>query len=93
MNDLPVIKIAVVIAGLMLVLSLLFAFLRMAKGPDLPNRILALDLISIISIGILVDYVFYVGETEFLAVGVVQSLVAFSGTIAVAKYLEKKKFL
>lgn len=74
----------------LLMLSFFLTFVRLAKGPSSPDRIVALDLIAIITIGTIVSYIFLTGEVVFLYAAVVLALIAFLGTVAYAKFLERK---
>lgn len=82
-------------AFLMLVVALLFAFGRIAKA-DRSNhrtmaldRVVALDLIGILSIGLMALYAVEYQEALFVDVAIIVALIAFLGTVAFARYLEK----
>lgn len=74
----------------MLVTALLFSFVRLARGPSLPDRVVALDLISIITVGLIAAFSIDVGRSVFLDAGLVVALIAFLGTVAFAQYIERK---
>ncbi|MDZ7340977.1 MAG: monovalent cation/H+ antiporter complex subunit F [candidate division KSB1 bacterium] len=74
----------------LMMLSFFLTFLRLARGPSAPDRIVALDLIAIITIGTIVSFIFLTGEVVFLYAAVVLALVAFLGTVAYAKFLERR---
>ena len=73
----------------MLGLAALLAFVRLARGPSLPDRVVALDLIATISVGMIAAYAVLTHEPVFLIVAVVLALIAFLGTVAFASYVEK----
>jgi len=76
--------------GLMsLVLSAVLVIIRFLKGPDIPHRIVAFDLLAIILMGIIILYSIMVNEDVFLDVAIIMALIAFLGTVAYAQYLEK----
>lgn len=75
---------------IMLVAALLIAFYRLVRGPSLPDRVVALDLIAIVVVGILSLYAITTHHPVFLDAGIVLSMVAFLGTVAFARYLEKR---
>ena len=77
--------IALAILGVSLILSLY----RLARGPHLPDRIVALELTSMLSVGIILVLVLRSGVTALLDVAIILALVAFLGTIAFAYYLER----
>ncbi|MCA1731977.1 MAG: pH regulation protein F [Acidobacteria bacterium] len=75
----------------MLSLALALAFVRLAKGPTVADRVVALDLIAIISVGVILVYDVDVGLGVFLDAAIVLALVGFVGTVAFAKYLERMR--
>jgi len=74
----------------MLVGALLLSFVRLAMGPSLPDRVVALDLISVITVGLIAAYAIDVEQPVFLDAALVVALIAFLGTIAFALYIEKR---
>ncbi|MGA9538537.1 MAG: monovalent cation/H+ antiporter complex subunit F [Desulfobacterales bacterium] len=70
-----------------LLISIALAFIRLAKGPDAADRIVALDLISILIVAFLAAYSIYARETSFLDVAIAYALIAFLGTVALARFL------
>jgi multicomponent Na+:H+ antiporter subunit F len=73
----------------LLTLAAILAFLRLARGPSLPDRVVAFDLLAVFGIAILAAYSVVTGETAFLDVGLLLALVSFLGTVAFARYLER----
>ncbi len=78
-----------IVSGL-LITALLLAFLRLARGPTLADRVVALDLIGMTIAGMIAAYIAYMGEPVFLDALLVLAIITFFGAIAVARYLEKK---
>ncbi len=74
----------------MLVAALLLAFVRLALGPSLPDRVVALDLISVITVGLIAAYAIDVEQPVVLDAALVVALIAFLGTIAFAQYIERR---
>ena len=87
----PVDSSPVAIAGqfalAVLLISILLALARLVKGPAAADRIVALDLISILIVAFLAAYSIYAGETSFLDVAIGYALIAFLGTAALARFL------
>lgn len=81
----------------LLIGAFLLAFLRMTRNPNRNHRIMALDrvvaldLMATLSIGFMTLYAVETGNTLFLDVAMVLALIAFLGTVAFARYLEKGK--
>lgn len=74
----------------MLVLALILAFIRMAKGPSLPDRVVAFDVITAVSAGILAVNTIAARQAVFLDAAIVLALIAFLSTVAFARYLERR---
>ena len=85
--ELPVVEIAGRFALAVLLISILLALARLVKGPAAADRIVALDLISILIVAFLAAYSIYAGETSFLDVAIGYALIAFLGTVALARFL------
>lgn len=79
---------AILVFGL-LTSAMLLAVLRLVRGPSLPMRVVALDLMSSLSVGFIAAYSFVTGQPLFLDVALVLSLISFLGTAALAYYIEK----
>lgn len=79
----------------LLLTSILIVFIRLLKGPSAGDRIVALDLISVLVVAFLAAYSVYSKERAFLDVAISYALIAFLGTVAFARFLvratEKKK--
>ena len=81
---------AVALASVMLTLSVVLAFIRLLRGPSLPDRVVAFDLMTSVAVGIMVLYSIATEETVFLDVAIVLALISFLGTVAFARYLEQR---
>jgi multicomponent Na+:H+ antiporter subunit F len=78
------------IALAMFSVAIALAFVRLARGPTLPDRVVALDLISLLAAGLLAVYSRVTEHALLLDVATVLALIAFLGTVAFARYLEKR---
>jgi multicomponent Na+:H+ antiporter subunit F len=67
--------------------SIFLALARLIRGPDAADRIVALDLVSILIVAFLAAYSIVSGETSFLDVAIGYALIAFLGTVALARFL------
>lgn len=70
-------------------LAILLVVFRLLRGPTLPDRVVALDMIATLAAGAIAVYAILVGQPVFLFVAIVLALVMFVGTVAFAFYLEK----
>lgn len=75
----------------LLTVSVILVFYRLFKGPEVVDRVIALDLIITIGIGFITAYSIRSEQALFLDVAMILALIAFLGTIAFAFYLDKKK--
>ena len=70
-------------------LALAIAFIRLVKGPTLPDRIVAMDLFGVLVVGLIVVLAGWSGVRATLDAAIVIALVGFLGTIAYATYVER----
>jgi multicomponent Na+:H+ antiporter subunit F len=82
-------KSATELTLVLLLLGIVLAFIRLLIGPDPADRIVALDLISILIVGFLAAFSIYRNEKSFLDVAIAYALIAFLGTVALARYRER----
>ncbi|KGO35127.1 MAG: K+/H+ antiporter subunit F [Desulfoprunum sp.] len=79
--------IAVTIAFACIAAALLLNFWRLVRGPDLPDRILALDTMYINTVALLVLFGIHLGLTVFFEAALLIAPMGFVGTVALCKYL------
>ncbi len=75
------------IAFTLLGFSILFSFLRLIKGPDLPDRILALDTLYINAIALVILLGMHLGSALYFEAALLIAVMGFVGTIGLSKYL------
>jgi multicomponent Na+:H+ antiporter subunit F len=85
----PLLRTPSAIALSMLALGAILTFVRLMRGPTLPDRVIALDLIGVLIICTLVVLAADAGQQAFLDVAMVIALISFVGTVAYARYLER----
>ncbi|MBW8369505.1 MAG: K+/H+ antiporter subunit F [Thiobacillus sp.] len=78
-----VIPIAYALVSLALVLS----FWRLLRGPDAPDRILALDTLYVNTIALLVLLGIHLGSAIYFEAALLIAMMGFVGTVALCKYL------
>ncbi len=74
----------------LLSLTMMLAFVRLVRGPSLPDRVIALDLIGTLGMGMIALYAIARNQPALLDVAIVLALLSFLGTIAFARYLERR---
>lgn len=70
--------------------ALLTAFRLIRSGGSLANLIVALDTLLIIAVSTIAVLAVRTGETAFISVLLVVALVAFVGTVTVARFIERR---
>jgi multicomponent K+:H+ antiporter subunit F len=80
-------EIVIPIALGALSLALLLSFYRLLAGPDLPDRILALDSLYTISIALLIVFGIHFDSALYFEIALLIAILGFAGTVAFAKYL------
>lgn len=71
-------------------LAIILCFIRLTIGPSLADRVVALDLIAVLLVGLLVLLTTLQSEGESLRVATVLALINFLGTIGFAVYIRRK---
>jgi multicomponent Na+:H+ antiporter subunit F len=69
--------------------ALIVSFIRLAKGPTLPDRVVAMDLFGVLVVGLIVVLAAWTGVRATLDAAVVIALIGFVGTVAYATYVER----
>lgn len=75
------------IAFLLVSVALILSFIRLVIGPDLPDRILALDTLYINSIALLILLGINLNSTLYFEAALLIAVMGFIGTLALSKYL------
>jgi len=66
------------------------ALIRVIWGPTLPDRVVAVDLIGVSAVCLMVLGAAGTKETAFLDAAVVITLLGFLGTVAYARYVQRR---
>lgn len=83
------VKIAVTIALIMQVVSLLLYAWRVLRGPTVADRVVATDAAAVVLISIIVTGSMWLRETKYLDYALVLAILSFVSTIGFARYLER----
>jgi multicomponent K+:H+ antiporter subunit F len=78
---------ALQIAFALVSLAFLLSFWRLLKGPDAPDRILALDTLYVNTLALLVLLGIYRGSALYFEAALLIAMMGFVGTVALCKYL------
>jgi multicomponent Na+:H+ antiporter subunit F len=83
-------SIPFIVALTMLAVAAALTFIRLAIGPTLPDRVIAIDLIGVLLVCLLVLMAGVTSQQSFLDVSMVVALISFVGTVAYARYIERE---
>ncbi|UEM21844.1 cation:proton antiporter [Skermanella mucosa] len=86
----PFLNWSIEITFIVLLISILIAFVRLVRGPSLPDRIVALDLLTLLAVGVIALFAIREDKPVFLDAAIALALVAFLGTVAYARFLERR---
>ena len=79
---------ALTCAYVLIFFSIVFGILRLILGSRTVDRVIAVDLLTVVSIALIALYADYAGRFIYLDVALVYGLLSFLGVLAVARYLE-----
>lgn len=74
----------------LLAISFFLTFIRLLKGPSIPDRVASLDLTSIIVLATVGLLCIRYQNAAFLDIAVVLAIVTFLSSVAFARYLERR---
>jgi len=92
METSPIIITAASIATIIVALGMILAFVRLAMGPSLPDRVVAIDALATMGVGALVLTSITTGQAVLLDIALAMALITFLGTIALALSIQKGVF-
>ncbi len=84
---------ALPLAAGMLALAMALNLWRAVRGPDLPDRILALDTLYINALALLVLLGIHLGANLYFEVALVIALLGFIGTVALSRYVLRRDII
>ena len=68
MTEFGLVEVAGITASTMLLIGMLFALVRIVGGPSLPDRVVALDLLTVLAMGIIGLRVIATGDVLYLEI-------------------------
>ena len=74
-------------------LSMLALIYRVIKGPSIPDRVIALDALGVNLIAVIALISIMLDTYAYLEVILLLGILAFIGTVAMAKFLEKGEII
>ena len=83
------VEIILDLALVLIFLGMVFGIIRLVIGPEIVDRVVAIDLLTIIAIAVIALLAHIADRFIYLDVALVYGLLSFLGVLAVARYLEK----
>lgn len=82
-------EITIIISSLLIFGAIVMGILRLVIGPETVDRVVAVDLLTIVTIALIALLAHNAGRYIYLDVALVYGLLSFLGVLAVARFLEK----
>ncbi len=82
--------VATAISFFLLMAGMVCSFFRIVRGPSLADRVVALDMLTLLMVCFAGTFAIASGEVAFLDVAIALALIAFLGTVAFARYAERR---
>ncbi|MGQ9927496.1 MAG: monovalent cation/H+ antiporter complex subunit F [Chloroflexaceae bacterium] len=82
-------QLTMMILMALLSLSLAVTFWRLVRGPSIPDRAVAFDMIMIHLVGLIAMFVVQFRQPILIDTVIVVSVLGFLGTVALARYIEE----
>ncbi|MEE4240592.1 MAG: cation:proton antiporter [Desulfopila sp.] len=77
------------IAMFLLLAGMALTLWRLVLGPSAADRVIAMDLLSLLVVAFLVALSLHTGESTYLDVAIAYACIAFLGTIALARFVQR----
>ncbi|MBE0569474.1 MAG: cation:proton antiporter [Deltaproteobacteria bacterium] len=75
----------------MLCLAMFLVLARLLRGPSLADRVVALDLLALLAVGMIVAYDILTQQPILLRSAIILALLSFLGTVAFGYYIGKER--
>ncbi|MBU1194127.1 MAG: sodium:proton antiporter [Proteobacteria bacterium] len=82
-------SVAVQAAMGMLLVGMVMVLFRLAKGPGAADRVIAMDLLSVLVVAFLVVLSIHTRKTSYMDVAIAYACIAFLGTIALVRFIHR----
>lgn len=80
----------VLIAVALMAVALVLAVVRLLRGPSVPDRVVAFDLLTLHVLGLICGTAILTQQWLFLDVAIILALMTFIATLAFARYVERR---
>jgi multicomponent Na+:H+ antiporter subunit F len=82
-------EIMLELATVLIFFAILFAVIRLVLGKTLVDRVVAIDMLTVISISLIALYAQVSGRFVYIDVALVYGLLSFLAVLAIARFLER----
>lgn len=72
-----------------IILAVILALIRAARGPTSPDRVVGVDIMVTITVALMVLLALFFKRRIYLDVALIYAVLSFVGVIAVARYLDR----
>ena len=86
----PVIQFAIVVSMYAVALAMLMALWRLLRGPTVPDRILALDTLSVTAIAQLMLFGMHLDSPVYFEAALIIAMLGFGTTVVLSKYVLRR---
>lgn len=87
MTPADALSLATLVALVLLGLALVISAIRIVVGPTLADRVLALDLLTVVAMGFVGAIAIRTGLMLYLDIAIALALLGFLATVALARYI------
>ncbi len=77
------------VAAILMLAGLLLSLYRFIKGPDITDRVISFDVMTVISICLIAVIAHFAGRIIYLDVALVYGLLSFMSVVVIARYIER----
>lgn len=78
-----------IVAGVLMMFGISFSVYRFIKGPDITDRVISFDIMTIISVSVIGLIAHFAGRIIYLDVALVYALLSFLSVVVIARYIER----
>ena len=89
-ETMPILAFCVQVSFVAVMTGVVLAMVRLLKGPSLPDRVVALDTMTVLIVTFCGLFAIDTGRTAFIDVAIVLALIGFLATVALARYVERR---
>lgn len=74
----------------MLTIGLLLTLWRLVRGPTFPDRVIALDKLAVMAIGIILAYAIGLNRPVYVDIALIVAMLSFLTTVGFGYYIERR---